>query len=41
MLGGGNTGGGGGASVLGLLGNPTVQRVGMGLAQRLLSGGGL
>ncbi len=41
QLGGGNTGGGGGASVLGLLGNPTVQRVGMSLAQRLLSGGGL
>jgi len=41
MPGGGNTGGGGGAGVLGLLGNPTVQRVGMSLARRLLSGGGL
>jgi len=41
MLGGGSTGGGGSAGVLSLLGNPTVQRVGMGLAQRLLSGGGL
>jgi hypothetical protein len=37
----GQQAGSGGSDVLKLLGNPTVQRVGMHLAQRLLSGQGL